>query len=94
MTERDNATMPDRMEIDMFQVVRTAMEQSLASSGLAPTAPIELTTLLVDVCPHSVALLQAYTLMVDALGGWEFPTAALFDYPSVGELAGYLAEIG
>jgi hypothetical protein len=73
--------------------VRTALEQYLASAGLAPAAPIEPATLLVDVCTDSVALLQVYTLMVDALDGWEFPTAALFDYPSVGELAGYLAEI-
>jgi len=80
-------------EDEMLHLVQSALASYAAADGLSAGASIAPATLLLDVCPNSVALLQVYTLLVDALGGIEFPTAALFDYPSVGELAEYLAEL-
>jgi acyl carrier protein len=77
-----------------LRVVQAVLSQFLADADRPIDGPIGPQTLIVDLGADSVSLLQIHTLLEDALGGTEIPTSALFDYPSVGELAAYLATLG
>ncbi len=73
-------------------VVIETLHRYLDRAELTLDRPIGPETLIVDVGADSIGLLQIHGLLEEKTGH-EIPASAMFEHPSVGELAGYLASL-
>jgi acyl-CoA synthetase (AMP-forming)/AMP-acid ligase II/acyl carrier protein len=76
-----------------LRLVQAVVAQVVLDVPIVPEGTLGPQRQLLDCGPSSLQLLQIHAGLQDAVGV-EFPRDALFEYPTIGELAIYLASIG